>query len=186
MNSRLFIAIPFPAEVVSALQSLQQGLTGARWVSAPQMHLTLRFLGAVDGARIPLLRDVLARITYPPLSLTVAGTGCFPPRGVPRVLWAGVVPSPPLHALARLVEAGVVAAGLPAELRPFSPHITLARLSAADPREVKGYLMQQHGFVLPPFPVEHFILYASQLTPHGATHTPLASFPLTEGENTAP
>lgn len=183
MKRRLFIAIPFPAEVVTALTSLQKGLPGARWVPAAQMHLTLRFLGDVDETGIPLLQRSLAMIMHPPFPLTVTGCGCFPPRGIPRVIWAGVAPSPPLLEVARLVEEGVIAAGLPAEGRPFSPHITLARLPSAAPGEVWRYLEEYRGFNLPPFPVSEFILYASQLTSGGAVHVPVATFPLKEEES---
>jgi 2'-5' RNA ligase len=112
----------------------------------------------------------------------VSGTGAFPPRGLPRILWAGLSPSPPLLSLARQVEERVAAAGLPREPRPFSPHITLARSTSADPAEVRHYLEQHRSFTLPPFPVDRFTLYASRLTPGGAIHTPLSVHFLTAAE----
>jgi 2'-5' RNA ligase len=186
MSRRLFIAMPFPGEVVSALHAIQQGIRGARWVPEGQMHLTLRFLGDVEEECLEPLQEQLAAIRLDPFPLAVAGTGCFPPRGRARVLWAGLAPSPPLQELSRLVEAGVGAAGLPAEIRPFSPHVTLARLADADPGEVRRYLDRQQGLGLAPFPVEQFILYASQLTPRGALHAPVATFNLGSGPPDAP
>ena len=182
MTRRLFIAIPFPTEIITALHALQDGVTKARWLPEQQIHLTLSFLGDVDESCVPPLQKELIRVHLPPFPLTVNGTGAFPPRGLPRVLWAGLSPSPPLLSLARQVEERVAAAGLPREPRPYSPHITLARLISADPVEVRHYLDKHRSFALPPFPVDRFILYASQLTPKGAIHTALATYSLTAEE----
>lgn len=178
MTKRLFIAIPFPADIITALHALQHGITKARWLPEQQLHLTLRFLGDVDETSFEPLQEELGRIQLPPFSLAVAGTGAFPPRGLPRVLWAGLSPSPPLLSLARQVEEQVVAAGFPREHRPYSPHITLGRLTSANPAEVRHYLEEHRSFALPSFAVERFILYGSRLTPKGAIHTPLSSHSL--------
>lgn len=178
MTSRLFIAIPLPEGVVTELHSLQQGLKGTRWVPEEQMHLTLRFLGDVDEARIPLLKEQLGSIVIPSFDLTVQGLGCFPPRGVPRVLWAGVLPSPPLQELATILDHELAAAGFPREPRPFSPHLTLGRFRSVEENDVTRYLTLHRDFSLSPFVVNRFILFCSRLTSTGAEHTPLARYPL--------
>ena len=47
---RLFVAIDPSAPVRDALARLSHGVPGAKWVAPEQFHLTLRFIGAVEGA----------------------------------------------------------------------------------------------------------------------------------------
>lgn len=178
---RLFIAIELPVELKRALGKLKSDLPGARWVSAEQIHLTLAFLGEVEEANVERLRAELARIHLPPFTLTLTGTGCFPHRQRPRVLWVGLAPQPRLTELAAAVQAAILACGLPVEDRPFSAHITLARLKFPAAQEVGIFLAQPLPTPLPTLAVHDFILFESRLTPHGAEHLPLMTFPLTAG-----
>jgi hypothetical protein len=54
------------------------------------------------------------------------------------------------------------AIGFRPEARPYSPHVTLARLnSPAPPDLVEMHLEEHNGFVLPPVPIDRFVLYSS-------------------------
>src|SRR5439155_22126101 len=92
---RLFVAIRMPAKVQRALAAEQRRLAaagvGLRWVRPESIHLTLVFLGNVAAERVPAIEAAMqaAAAEAPPLRLAVRGLGCFPPRGAPRVLWAG-------------------------------------------------------------------------------------------------
>jgi len=175
---RLFIAIELPDEVKRSLGRLQVEVPGARWVPMEQIHLTLAFLGEVDDAGLQRLTEELATIQAPGLELRFCGTGCFPDRRRPRVLWVGLEPEPLLSSLASLVRKALLACSIPQEDRPFSPHITLARLKFPAVREVAPFLDQPPKQQLPPVAVREFILFQSSLTPKGAIHTPLRRFPL--------
>lgn len=178
---RLFIAIDLPAELKRILWMLRCDLPGARWVPPEQMHLTLAFLGEVGEEKIGSLSDELLQIRHLPFSLSFTSPGCFPNRQHPRVLWVGLAPQPRLTQLAAAVQAAILACGLPVEERPFSPHLTLARLKIPGPRKVEVFLDQSLPAFLPVWPVEEFTLFASRLTPSGAEHLPLARFPLAIG-----
>ena len=80
------------------------GLPGARWSDPEQYHLTLRFMGEVDGLVYDQVAEALAEVTFEPFDIQLEGFGCFPPRGQPKVLWAGVNPKQPLIDLRRRVE----------------------------------------------------------------------------------
>ena len=175
---RLFIAVEIPDDLKKKLGSLRGGIPGARWVPPDQIHLTLAFLGEVEEAVAEQLKGELSRIKIPPFGLCFAGTGCFPDRRRPRVLWVGLNPEPRLNALAAKVHAAVLSCGIPQEERPFSPHITLARLKQPSIREVEAFFDQHRKLKFPPFPVQEFILYQSRLTSQGAEHIPLITFPL--------
>ena len=175
---RLFIAIELPAELKDILGTLRSDLPGARWVPAEQIHLTLAFLGEVEETNAWRLTKELAQIHLPPFTLTVTGLGCFPQRQRPRVLWVGLAPEARLTNLVAAVQSALLDCGLPGEERPFSAHITLARLRFPAPREVGAFLDQPLPPRLPELPVQEFILFESRLTPHGAEHLPLTRFPL--------
>ena len=120
----------------------------------------------------------LARIHLPPFTLSLTGPGCFPQRQRPRVLWVGLAPEAHLTQLAVAVQGAILACGLPVEERPFSAHITLARLRFPAAREVGAFLDQPLSEPFPALAVQEFILFQSRLTPHGAEHLPLTRFPL--------
>lgn len=175
---RLFIAIAIPDDLKKMIGRLQVDIPGARWVPAEQIHLTLAFLGEVEEAAVEPLNRELARIHLPGFELCFSGTGCFPDRRRPRVLWVGVEPHPHLKTLADRVHEVVLACGIPQEERPFSPHITLARLKFPASRESDAFFDRPETLKLPPFPVREFNLFQSRLTQHGAVHSPIRSFPL--------
>ena len=177
---RLFVAIDFPEEIKEMLSRLCFGLPGARWVSEDQLHLTLRFIGEVDGGIFQDIRDGLGDIKADPLTLVLKGTGFFPPRKKPRVLWVGLQKNDLLVTLRNRIEGKLTALGLEPETRKFSPHITLARLKNTPVSKVTRFLSSNNLFATPPFPVREFYLYSSFLTGKGAIHRREASYPLDE------
>jgi 2'-5' RNA ligase len=175
---RLFIAIELPYDIKKELAALRVDIPGARWVPNDQIHLTLAFLGEVEETGIGRLTEELACIQPPEFQLRFNGTGCFHDRRRPRVLWLGLEPEPRLEHLAARVRESVIACGVPQEERPFSPHITLARLKVPASREADAFLDQNKKLRLPKLRVREFILFQSRLTPQGSVHIPIRSFPL--------
>lgn len=108
---------------------LRETLPGARWVVPERWHLTLRFLGDTDPARVASLVPALdALAAGPPLRLSYAGLGTFPAGGRPSVLWVGFAGQ--LDRLAQLAAAAdraVDSSGAGRRDRPFRPHLTVAR-----------------------------------------------------------
>jgi 2'-5' RNA ligase len=102
-----------------------------KWARPSSLHLTIKFCGEIPSGTVTAvaerLHQALARQTA--FRLSLEDTGVFPPRGAPRVLWGGVKGD--LQALQMLharVEEAAADCGLPREKRPFSPHLTLARI----------------------------------------------------------
>jgi 2'-5' RNA ligase len=185
---RLFIALDLPADVQRRLARIVAAApNGVRPTPAGQMHLTLHFLGSVAGERAAAVRGGLGSVRGQPLVLDIEGLGCFPPRGRPSVLWAGVAPNAALADLhARLAEV-IGKAGLPIERRPFTAHVTLARLGPRVPVTWVAERLARGGAVaLPGIPIDRFVLYASRLEPGGAVHVAEAVFPLEAPPSSAP
>ena len=172
----------------------------ASWTREDNLHLTLKFLGDVPVSRIPALSDAVAEAahTIEPIDLIVSGCGTFPPHGRPKVLWvglregtAGILPASSSldagsadvpyasseHALTALhaaVEDACAAAGFERELRPYHPHLTIARL-----RDSKGSraLAEQHkelGFPPQTFTVSELVVFRSELSSQGSKHSALS------------
>lgn len=175
---RLFVAIDLPEEQREHLEDLCFELPEARWTPHDQLHLTLAFMGEIDGSRARDVEEELSRVSCDPFELVLSGVGHFPPRGEPRIVWAGVLPSEPLASLQRQVTRALLHAGCELERRKFHPHVTLGRLHAAPPQHVASWLTERGAFSSGPFPVTEFLLYSSILGREGATHVVEREYPL--------
>ncbi len=142
---RLFVGLQLPEAVRERLAGLAHPLPRARWVARDNLHLTLRFIGAVDGAAAADIDDALARIAVPSFEITIAGDGQFDSRGRARALWAGVERSETLRALYGKIEQALKRAGQPPEGRRFSPHVTLARLRDVPLAKVAPFVASHAG-----------------------------------------
>ena len=174
---RLFVAIRPPEAIRDRLIDTMDGSPELRWVGDEQLHLTLRFIGEVEG---PLADDIalaLGRIRFEPFDLNVGGVGVFERRNG-GALWAAVCPREAVTALAAKVERACVGAGLEPEHRAFHPHITLARWNRRSASAAQAFLGRNRALATPPFVVDRFILYESHLSRHGPHYESIAEYAL--------
>jgi 2'-5' RNA ligase len=175
---RLFAAVPMPAEIAAALARRQQGLEGARWRTAEQLHITLRFFGEV---REDLARDLdaeLAGIGGGGFELVLEGAGAFNEGGEINAIWAGVAENPELKRLAKACETAARRVRLKPDTRNFRPHVTLAYLKRADPDKVAAWIQANNLLKSPPIRVDRFGLYSSFLASEGAQYRLEAEYSL--------
>lgn len=178
-TQRLFLAIELPDAIRAPLMALATASRHLRWTPSHQLHLTLRFLGDIDTSAVEPLIARLATIHVDPFLLALESTGAFPPRGQPRVLWAGLAPADPrLFQLRQQIDDTLLALGLDVDLRTFYPHVTLARCGDSAAGAAAQWLRAHRDFAGPPFRVDAFSLFASELHSSGARHTLLRRFPL--------
>lgn len=182
---RLFVAIDLPASVRQRLQGLCAGVPGAKWSKNDQFHLTIRFIGEVDGAVFRDVVNALQPIDAPPFDLQLAGVGTWGDRRRAHVLWVGVRASEPLVRLHDKIENALQRIGLAPDRRKYQPHITLARLNGTSQGKLTEFLAHHDGFATEAFPVRSFVLYSSFLSHSGAIHRPEATFPLGDLEEAA-
>lgn len=182
---RSFLALEIPAEVREALTALQQALRrelpGARWVRPEGVHLTVKFLGERPETEVMELAAGLAPRLARLGAVTVglAGTGLFPSESRPRVAWVGGR-AEGAAAVVREVEDAAVALGWKPEARPWSLHLTLARLRRPWPRRaVDEFLAVGRKLRLEPFRCDELVLFRSTLSPGGARYDVLSRMPLT-------
>jgi len=187
---RLFVAIALPEETRADLAALQEGIPGARWIPAENLHLTLHFIGEVDGHQARDLDAALAAVRMPGFPVALAGVGQFGGGAKLRALWAGVAPSEPLMRLQTKVAQAVRGAGVASNGRKFKPHVTLARFKAGaganGEARVRDYLWRHGLFRAAPFAAEDFVLYSSFLGQGGAIYQAEAEYPLARLPAAAP
>ncbi|MGZ8282397.1 MAG: RNA 2',3'-cyclic phosphodiesterase [Allosphingosinicella sp.] len=174
---RLFVAIRPPDTIRDLLLGVMGGISGARWQSDDQLHLTLRFIGEVDRHRAGDIHAALGAIHHPRFEIALSGLGLFERRGLPETVWAGVLPHDPLRTLHKKVDQAMARVGVTPEQRAYLPHITLARLKRSS-GTVRDLVEQWGGFKSPPFQVNRFSLFESKLTPEGAVYTPIENYRL--------
>lgn len=193
---RAFVAIELPENVRAALSRVIADLRGSggnavRWVNPESIHLTLKFLGDVEEARIAGVAHALEAACgpVPAFSLGLGSPGAFPSAGSPRVLWIGLTGHlDSLAYLQRRMEDALQPLGFPGEEREFSPHLTLGRVRegvAPAQRRLVSRLVGMAACQAPsaqPFGVDGVALMRSQLTPQGAIYTRLHRVSLASGE----
>ena len=174
---RLFVAIRPPQAIREQLLDLMEGVKGPRWEDEDQLHLPLRFIGEVDPHQADDIAAALRTIRHPSFDIALSGIGSFDRRGQAVTLWAGITPHEPLKALHKKVDQAVQRAGVEPDHRAYMPHITLARLNRST-GSIAPLLEGAGGLSSPPFTVDSFRLYESDLSPQGAIYSVVAKYPL--------
>ena len=165
---RLFVALPIPEDLSDLLLDLMDKPEGLRWVHAESLHLTLRFIGEVDGGLAEDVAAALATLRSPSFDLSLSGVGCFSHRRH-GALWAGVSPKEPLVDLARKVERAVQSVGLAPETRAYHPHVTLARWSGSKPA-IEAWLQRHSALRSAEWRVDKVVLFESRLGKAGPSY----------------
>ena len=180
---RTFIALEMPANlraaVIDYIKDLREKIpdVSASWSREDNLHLTLKFLGDVPIARIG---DVSAAASSAvrasgPFELVLGGSGVFPTKGKPSVLWIGIEdPRGGLHNVQQALEEECAARGFTRDSRPYHPHLTIARIRK--PQRVKD-LAAAHvalDFAARTFTAKELVVFRSELLPQGSRHTPIS------------
>jgi RNA 2',3'-cyclic 3'-phosphodiesterase len=187
---RLFVAVEIDDPTRRVAEALAHDLraaigrsVAARWVPPENMHLTVRFIGHVDDGRVPPIIETLAQaLDVPAFDVELGGCGVFPPGGPPRVLWIGLTQGlPNLAAMHDAFDRRLARFGFEPETRPFSAHLTLARVKDA-PKGAAAAVRQAVRAVPPRairFNVSRATIFQSRTSPKGSRYTPLAHAMLT-------
>jgi 2'-5' RNA ligase len=191
--ARIFVGVELDpavkAAAAAAAAALRDDLASAdirvlaRWVPEDNLHITLFFIGEVADAGVTRVEAALAPpFAHPGFGIHLSGLGAFPPSGVPRVFWIGVrAGREALSALQADVSARLATAGCEPEGRPYSAHLTIARVKdlqsrghAARVRRILAGRDADAGESR----VSAVTLFQSRLSPKGSTYEPLLRVPL--------
>ncbi len=173
---RLFTGLVIPPDLGDELALMRGGLTGARWIDVANYHLTLRFIGDIDGGTAQEIDELLCGIHRPPLTVRLGGLDYFG-GDKPRAIVARVQASPALMDLQAEQERLLRRIGLSPEPRRFTPHVTLARMRNASQEAVAHYLGTR-GFLSRQFKAEAFVLFSARDSIGGGPYVVEAEYPL--------
>ncbi len=178
-HARTFVAveISLPAELRTILRQFREMGRAVKAADSAAMHITLKFLGDTPMEELAKIAKAVesALGNCEAFELESKGIGAFPHWGRPQVVWAGVVPEEPLVQIADALENTLEPLGFPKERRAYHPHLTLARIKAKPPAELKqiadAHETQSFGTQI----IDTAIYYQSELEPTGAVYTPLST-----------
>ena len=187
---RSFIAIALPEEVKTELSRLQDNLRSGsraslRWVNPGSTHLTLKFLGNIDsnitGSITAAMEEAVSGVHS--FRIQVKGLGAFPNLRKVNIIWVGLVGDiKRLQLLQHRIDSTLDPLGFKPESRPFTPHLTLARLRdrvTPDQRMKLGQLIAEITFESDsPFNINAIYLMKSQLTGEGPIYSRISSVKL--------
>ncbi len=170
------------SHLAGIIQQVAQALPHIRWVDPAGIHLTLAFLGELDADQLAQAMQATeaASRQIKPFSYRLTRLGTFGSPRQPRVIWMGIdEPSGTLPRLHSILNQDLARRGFTLDSRPFSPHLTLARIKAPlTPDELQRlqHILsgKQQGIVSTTvYPVHAINLMKSELSRVGARYTPL-------------
>lgn len=175
---RTFICIEIPDSTRARIDRLQQELkevdAQVSWTKPSNIHLTLKFLGAVEASRIEPVHRAVERAArgVTRFEIEVSGAGCFPSPRSPRTLWIGISEVPePLSQLHERLESELDREGFARERRKFSPHLTIGRLRAPRNGARLAEALITNGFEAERLKANEVIVMRSDLKPTGSIYT---------------
>jgi 2'-5' RNA ligase len=182
---RTFIAIKIhPSEKLRAiLDYFKQALSGEKikWVDPENMHITIAFLGDTDENVIPVISEIIRKISlgFPPVELIFRGTGIFRNLRDPKVIWIGTETNPVLQNIKMQIDNELSGFGFKKEGREFRPHLTLGRIKWVKnlttlEEAIDQYKDQEVQRAL----INGLIFYESILKPEGPLYLPILNAPL--------
>ncbi len=190
---RLFLAIePAPdarraiGDLLShASDTLGPSTSALRWIARDNLHLTLQFLGEVPRDRLnPLVAALQPGLTLRPFMVSLDRFGVFPPSGPPRTIWLGLgTGADEVRVIYADLAGRLAGLGFEAETRPYSPHLTVARVRDEQRRRASGVRAVLASIPVPAiaWEVTHAALFESDLSGSKPKYTERARFEL--GDN---
>lgn len=186
---RTFVGLALEEDVRKRLARLVEAhgdLRGVRWVKGENLHVTIKFLGNTreqELARVgELIRQAAARVE--PFIVDVRGLGAFGSKTKPRVIWVGVGRgSDELTQLSSGLDEALGGEGFRAEKRRYTPHVTLARVTSGDARQIWEMLDKGREERYGVFDARAITYYSSDLQRGGPVHTVLSTAPLGQGSS---
>jgi RNA 2',3'-cyclic 3'-phosphodiesterase len=181
---RSFVSIDLEDEkILSQVESIMSSLSSLggdlKPVERENIHLTLKFLGNVSASKLEEARSALAKVTFPPFSLEIKGAGAFPNLKRMNVVWVGVGEGwSQVELIFEQTEKILHQLGFSRETRPFSPHITVARVKSGRKRdEIAAFLGHLTDESFGTFNVESVRLKQSVLSSSGPKYSTLYEVP---------
>ncbi|MBV8817561.1 MAG: RNA 2',3'-cyclic phosphodiesterase [Acidobacteriaceae bacterium] len=179
---RLFTGIDLPESILERLERLLvhfRATAHLKWSPVYNLHITTKFIGEWPEEKLEVLKQAFTGIPHlQPVPISVEGFGWFPNPHRPNVFFVGVHGGEPLKTLFDATEIVLEPLGIAKEKRPFSPHLTLARIKEPTPLEgIRQAIAHSESTAFGSFEAREFHLYLSKPGAAGSVYTKLSTFP---------
>ena len=126
---RCFVAVDISDSLKPEIVKVQKMIDyeGISMVPSSNLHITLKFLGDINEYEIHKIDELLKSIKYNEFTVDICSFGAFPNMNIPKILWLGL-DSRELIVLAGIVENKLHEQGFARSDKPFSAHLTIARI----------------------------------------------------------
>lgn len=190
MNLRCFIAIVIPdslkKQIIEMTDLLKKYDADIKWVNPENIHLTLKFLGNTPQSLLTKINETIneAVLPYSPFYIKIYGTGVFPNKKHPRVIWIGIKDPEILINLRNAIEQSISSLGYQKDEKEFKPHLTLGRVRSQKGimhiiNNLEDFKDKDFGSIY----VDNIKLMKSDLKPKGAEYTCLYDIPIIRRKN---
>jgi 2'-5' RNA ligase len=173
---RLFTGISIEGGTLRNLENLLaqlRPLASLRWSPPENLHITAKFIGEWPEARLAELEEALAHVPkVGPVAIRIAGLGYYR-----SAFYAGVAAEPALLTLATAIDDALEQIGCPREARPYSPHLTLARIKNENIHQLRERTTTMSDTEFGSFKARSFHLYLSRTGPKGSVYSMLRTYP---------
>lgn len=182
---RLFTGIAISPAVLDGLRRVLEELrplAKLNWSPVENLHITTKFIGAWPDERLEEVKTALGGVPFArAFEIAVAKVGYFPNPHHPHSFFAGIQADPELAELAGRIDEALLPLGIAKENRPFTPHLTLARIKNQDVRALRQHIAKMTDFDFGKFTASAFHLYLSKPGPAGSVYTSLAAYSVHAG-----
>ncbi len=175
---RLFVAVSLPPSVEDQVELVLAKVARyqeIKWAPRSQFHITVRFIGDFDEAKLPALEGLLneAALSFEPFEAEMKGLDGFPNLKHPKILFLSVANGEESFTkLSRLISARIHLLGIGREDKDFRAHLTLGRVREGQNAHKAVQALRESGLALGlGWKVDRVSLFQSRLTPEGALHT---------------
>lgn len=179
---RLFTGIEIAPHVrgnVARILKELRPLAPLTWSAVENLHITSKFIGERPEEELESIEEALEQVNPPAaFEVKIANFGYFPNPHNPRAFFVGVQAGPELAQLASQIDEALKPLGIAKEDRPYTPHLTLARIKHENIRELREHIAKMTTSDFGTFTVNEFQLFQSTTSPKGSVYSTLATFSL--------
>jgi len=164
--------------IASAQKLLIQTNADLKLVEPKNIHITVRFLGAINPEMVEKVYATMKNVKFTPFNIQLTGLGVFPTMNYPRVVWAGITDGAgQLKSIFEQLEPQIHDLGFAPDPNGFSPHLTIARVrSGANKQRLVDLVQRQENFDFGIIRADSLRLKKSQLSPRGPAYSTLKEY----------
>ncbi len=134
MSKRLFIAYKIPSELRNKMLIFQHSIkengtySGIKWVKPENMHITIAFLGQVNGTLVPQIKSAISDSDFSPVTIKTGKPEFFWKNNIPAILYINLNNTNNLEKYANKLRSKLSDNGIQFDRKNFTAHITVARI----------------------------------------------------------